>query len=63
MSELGTGSQIKSAFRSAEAFSSWLGLCPDKGDAGGRHQIELCPPFRFTRRISQLVLSRSETHG
>ena len=36
MSELGTGSQIKSAFRSAEAFASWLGLCPDNRVSGGR---------------------------
>lgn len=36
MSELGTGSQIKSAFRSAEAFASWLGLCPDNRVSGGK---------------------------
>jgi transposase len=36
ISELGTGSQIKSAFRSAEAFSSWLGLCPDNRVSGGK---------------------------
>jgi len=36
MSELGTGSQIKRAFRSAEAFSSWLGLCPDNRVSGGK---------------------------
>ena len=36
MSELGTGSQIKSAFRSAEAFNSWLGLCPDNRVSGGK---------------------------
>jgi hypothetical protein len=29
MSELGTGAQIVSAFRSGSAFASWLGLCPD----------------------------------
>ena len=36
MSELGRGSQFKSAFRSAEAFASWLGLCPDNRVSGGR---------------------------
>lgn len=36
MSELGTGTQIKSAFRSAEAFASWLGLCPDNRVSGGK---------------------------
>jgi len=36
MSELGTGSQIKAAFRSANAFASWLGLCPDNRISGGR---------------------------
>ena len=36
MSELGTGTQIKAAFRSAEAFSSWLGLCPDNRVSGGK---------------------------
>ena len=36
MSELGTGTQIKGAFRSAEAFASWLGLCPDNRVSGGK---------------------------
>ncbi len=36
MSELGTGSQIKQSFRSAEAFASWLGLCPDNRVSGGK---------------------------
>jgi len=36
MSELGTGSQIKAAFRSSEAFASWLGLCPDNRVSGGK---------------------------
>ena len=36
MSELGTGRQIKKAFRSAEAFASWLGLCPDNRVSGGK---------------------------
>ena len=36
MSELGTGAQIVSAFRSGSAFASWLGLCPDNRISGGR---------------------------
>ena len=36
MSEVGTGSQIKAAFRSSEAFASWLGLCPDNRVSGGK---------------------------
>jgi transposase len=36
MSELGTGSQIKKAFRSAQAFASWMGLCPDNRISGGK---------------------------
>lgn len=36
MSEVGTGPQLKSAFRSAEAFSSWLAVCPENRITGGR---------------------------
>ncbi len=36
MSELGTGEQLKKSFRSAEAFASWLGLCPDNRISGGK---------------------------
>jgi transposase len=36
MSEVGTGSQIKKAFRSAHAFASWMGLCPDNRISGGK---------------------------
>ena len=36
MSELGTASHIEEKFRSAEAFASWLGLCPDNRISGGR---------------------------
>jgi transposase len=36
MSELGTGPQIRKAFRSAPAFCSWLGLCPDNRISGGK---------------------------
>jgi hypothetical protein len=36
ISEPGTGSQIKSAFRTAKSFASWLGLCPDNRVNGGK---------------------------
>lgn len=36
MSEVGTGSQLLKAFRSPEAFSSWMGLCPDNRISGGK---------------------------
>jgi len=36
MSELGTAKHIREKFRSAEAFASWLGLCPDNRVSGGR---------------------------
>ena len=36
MSELGCASHIREKFRSAEAFASWLGLCPDNRISGGR---------------------------
>lgn len=35
-SELGNASDILSGFRSAKAFASWLGLCPDRRISGGR---------------------------
>jgi len=36
MSEVGTGAQLHAAFRSAEAFSSWLAVCPENRITGGR---------------------------
>ena len=36
LSELGTAQHIREKFRSAEAFASWLGLCPDNRVSGGR---------------------------
>lgn len=36
MSELGTAQHLREKFRSAEAFASWLGLCPDNRISGGR---------------------------
>ena len=36
LSELGTAVHLREKFRSAEAFASWLGLCPDNRISGGR---------------------------
>ena len=36
MSELGTGPQILTAFKSAKAFCAWLGLCPENKISGGK---------------------------
>lgn len=36
ISEVGTGGQLLKAFRSAEAFASWMGLCPDNRISGGK---------------------------
>jgi transposase len=36
ISELGTAAHIREKFRSAHAFASWLGLCPDNRISGGR---------------------------
>lgn len=36
LSEIGTATQLREKFRSAEAFASWLGLCPDNRISGGR---------------------------
>lgn len=36
ISEVGTGVQMLDSFRSAQAFASWLGLCPDNRITGGK---------------------------
>ena len=36
MSEVGTGSDLRKSFPTAERFCSWLGLCPDNRISGGR---------------------------
>jgi transposase len=36
MSEVGTRDQLMAAFRSASAFCSWMGLCPDNRVSGGK---------------------------
>lgn len=36
MSEIGTREHFLNAFKSADAFTSWLGLCPENCISGGR---------------------------
>jgi transposase len=36
ISELGSAKHIRQKFRSAHAFASWMGLCPDNRISGGR---------------------------
>ena len=64
MSELGTATHIREKFRSAEAFASWLGLCPDNRISGGR--ILKAGTRKVTNRIANILrmaanaLSRSQ---
>jgi hypothetical protein len=64
MSEVGTGSQMLKAFRSAEAFSSWMGLCPDNRVSGGKvlKAKTRKVPSRVARalRLAALCVSRSD---
>ena len=53
MSELGTATHIRAKFRSAEAFASWLGLCPDNRISGGR--ILKAGTRKVTNRISNIL--------
>lgn len=53
MSELGTATHIREKFRSAEAFASWLGLCPDNRVSGGR--ILKAGTRKVTNRIANLL--------
>ena len=53
LSELGTASHIREKFRSAEAFASWLGLCPDNRVSGG--VILKAGTRKVTNRISNIL--------
>jgi transposase len=53
MSELGTATHIRAKFRSAEAFASWLGLCPDNRISGGR--ILKAGTRKVTNRIANIL--------
>ena len=53
LSELGTATHIRQKFRSAEAFASWLGLCPDNRISGGR--ILKAGTRKVTNRISNIL--------
>ena len=64
VSELGTARDIREKFRSAEAFASWLGLCPDNRISGGR--ILKAGTRKVSNRIATILrlaanaLSRAE---
>ena len=51
--ELGTATHIREKFRSAEAFASWLGLCPDNRISGGR--VLKAGTRKVTNRISDVL--------
>lgn len=53
MSELGNAEHIRQKFRSAEAFASWLGLCPDNRISGGR--ILKAKTRKVTNRIANIL--------
>ena len=53
LSELGTATHIRAKFRSAEAFASWLGLCPDNRVSGGR--ILKAGTRKVTSRIANIL--------
>jgi transposase len=65
MSELGTATHIRQKFRSAEAFASWLGLCPDNRISGGR--ILKAGTRKVTNRIANILRmaanALSRAHG
>ena len=65
MSELGTATHIRKKFRSAEAFASWLGLCPDNRISGGR--ILKAGTRKVTNRIANILRmaanALSRAHG
>jgi hypothetical protein len=53
LSELGTAPHIRKKFRSAEAFASWLGLCPDNRISGGR--ILKAGTRKVTNRLANIL--------
>lgn len=53
LSELGNATHIRQKFRSAEAFASWLGLCPDNRISGGR--ILKAGTRKVTNRIANIL--------
>jgi transposase len=53
MSELGTAGHIREKFRSAEAFASWLGLCPDNRISGGR--VLKAGTRKVTNRVANIL--------
>ena len=53
ISELGTAAHIREKFRSAHAFASWLGLCPDNRISGGR--VLKAKTRKVANRLTQVL--------
>jgi transposase len=64
LSEVGTGTHLREKFRSAEAFASWLGLCPDNRVSGGRilkaGTRKVCNRIANILRMAAHALSRAD---
>ena len=61
LSELGTAQHIREKFRSAEAFASWLGLCPDNRVSGGR--ILQAGTRKVTNRLATILRLAANSLG
>ena len=61
ISELGTATQIREKFRSAEAFASWLGLCPDNRLSGGR--VLKAGTRKVTNRLANVLRMAANALG
>ena len=61
ISELGTAQHLRAKFRSAEAFASWLGLCPDNRVSGGR--ILKAGTRKVANRISTILRLAANSLG
>ena len=63
MSELGTGEQIRSAFANANAFCSWLSLCPDNRISGGKILRAKTRPSRNRVAAALRLCAQALTHS
>lgn len=61
LSEIGTATHFRAKFRSAEAFASWLGLCPDNRISGGR--ILKAGTRKVTNRIANILRLAANSLG
>jgi transposase len=61
MSELGTGAQLRTAFKSAKAFCAWLGVCPENQISGGK--ILLAKTRKTTNRVAAALRLSAQALG